>query len=181
MVGLQKLKWLIFLCFFVTIYSNGPTVYWPSLSTIRRQCDLYWNKTCKSLEHVWRWVTNHTCDEDLNATNTVDKTEAFYFTIHEAIDRHFPTKVVKLHTTDKPWITPVIKLHIKKHQKSVWTKKKKKKRYTCGALCAIILLAWLIVPKSSTIKIAFRTSKHVIQQGGTKVSKWSLTKSNSHL
>ena len=70
-----------------------------------------------------RWITNHTLDEVLNATNTVDKTEAFYSTIHEAIDRHFPTKVVKLHTIYKPWITPEIKLLIKKAPKSVWAKK----------------------------------------------------------
>ena len=70
-----------------------------------------------------RWITNHTWDEVLNATNTVDNTEAFYSTIHEAIDRHFPTKVVKLHTTGKSWITPEIKLLIKKRQKAFGQKK----------------------------------------------------------
>ena len=76
-----------------------------------------------NMHEFGRWITNHTWDEVLNATNTVDKTEAFYSTIHEAIDRHFPTKVVKLHTTDKPWITPEIKLLIKKRQKAFGQKK----------------------------------------------------------
>ena len=34
----------------------------------------------------------------------------------EAIDIHFPTKVIKLHSEDKPWITPEIKELIRKRQ-----------------------------------------------------------------
>ena len=39
------------------------------------------------------------------------------------MDRHFPTQVVKLHSTDKPWISPKIKLLIKKRQKALVQKK----------------------------------------------------------
>ena len=80
--------------------SDHNTVYWPSLSTIRTVGKIQ-KKTVRPLlkpnmHEFGRWITNHTWDEVLNATNSVDKTEAFYSTIHEAIDRHFPTKVVKL-------------------------------------------------------------------------------------
>ncbi|XP_072022450.1 uncharacterized protein [Amphiura filiformis] len=70
-----------------------------------------------------RWITSHTWDEVLNATSTQDKADAFYFTVHEAIERHFPTKVVKLHTSDKPWITPEIKNLIQKRQVAFAEKK----------------------------------------------------------
>ena len=71
-----------------------------------------------NMNEFGRWITCHTWDEVLNATCTVDKTDAFYSTVHKAMDRHFPTKVVKLHSTDKPWVTPEIKLLIKKRQKA---------------------------------------------------------------
>lgn len=63
-----------------------------------------------------RWVTSHSWSEVLNASNTSDKANAFYCTVQEAMDIHFPTKVVKLHSQDKPWITPEIKDLIKKRQ-----------------------------------------------------------------
>ena len=63
-----------------------------------------------------RWITDHTWKEVLNAKSTQDKTDAFYSTVSSAIDTHFPSKVVKLHSSDKPWITPEIKNLIKKRQ-----------------------------------------------------------------
>ena len=121
--------------------SDHNTVYWPSLSKIRSVGKIQ-KKSVRPLlkpkmHEFGRWITTHKWDEVLNGPNTVDKAESFYSTIHEAIDMHFPTKVVRLHTTDKPWITPEIKLLITKRQKAF----AEKKMYTCGAFCAIKLLA----------------------------------------
>ena len=45
-----------------------------------------------------------------------DKADAFYSTINSVIETHFPTKVVKILSSDKPWITPEIKTLIRKCQ-----------------------------------------------------------------
>ena len=63
-----------------------------------------------------RWITAHQWEQVLNATSTGEKSDAFYSTINDALDLHFPTKLVKLHTNDKPWITAEIKVLIKKRQ-----------------------------------------------------------------
>ena len=63
-----------------------------------------------------RCITSHSWSEILDAPNTTDKADAFYATVQEAIDIHFPTKVVRLHPQDKLWITPEIKDLIKKRQ-----------------------------------------------------------------
>ena len=58
----------------------------------------------------------------LNATgenSSVDNlTESFTSQVTNAIDRFFPLKHVKIHPTDKPWITPYIKQLIRDRQKA---------------------------------------------------------------
>ena len=44
-----------------------------------------------------------------DAVTTSDKCEAFYPSIQSAIDTHFPTKKVKIHQKDKPWVIPFLK------------------------------------------------------------------------
>ena len=48
---------------------------------------------------------------------------AFSFTtqLTDAINRRFPVKTIKLHATDKPWITPELKLMIKDRQRAFHT------------------------------------------------------------
>ena len=70
-----------------------------------------------------RWITSHSWEKVLNANCTQDKADAFYATVNGAMDTHFPTKVVKVHPTDKPWITSVIKNLIKKRQVAFAEKK----------------------------------------------------------
>ena len=70
-----------------------------------------------------RWITNHSWGEVLNATCTQDKADAFYLSVNSAIETHFPTKMVKIHSSDKPWITPEIKNLIKKRQVAFAEKK----------------------------------------------------------
>ncbi|XP_033638568.1 uncharacterized protein LOC117299218 [Asterias rubens] len=76
-----------------------------------------------SMHEFGRWITAHQWEEVLNATSTGEKSDAFYSTINAALDLHFPTKLVKLHTNDKPWITAEIKVLIKKRQVAFAEKK----------------------------------------------------------
>ncbi|XP_035688786.1 uncharacterized protein LOC118424344 [Branchiostoma floridae] len=64
------------------------------------------------------WITTHSWDEVLLATSAESKCDAFYSTLKCAVDKYFPTKVVRLHCRDKPWVTPCIKALIEKRQKA---------------------------------------------------------------
>ncbi|XP_035687426.1 uncharacterized protein LOC118423375 [Branchiostoma floridae] len=64
------------------------------------------------------WITTHSWDEVLLATSAESKCDAFYSTLKCAVDKYFPTKVVRLHCRDKPWVTPCIKALIAKRQKA---------------------------------------------------------------
>ena len=59
-----------------------------------------------------RWISVQTWPEVQDAVTTSDKCEAFYTSFQSAIDTHFPTKEVKIHQKDKPWVTPSIKASI---------------------------------------------------------------------
>ena len=45
--------------------------------------------------------------------------EFFIQTLSAAIDRYLPIKVLRMHSTDKPWLTPKIKAFIAKRQKAL--------------------------------------------------------------
>ena len=79
-----------------------------------------------SLPSIWAWcfwtVGHGSTNVWLNATgenSSVDNlTESFTSQVTNAIDRFFPLKHVKIHPTDKPWITPYIKQLIRDRQKA---------------------------------------------------------------
>ncbi|KAI8510960.1 hypothetical protein Bbelb_118760 [Branchiostoma belcheri] len=74
---------------------------------------------CQASVHEFgRWVTSHNWSEVYNATGTAAKTNAFYGTLQDAITTFFPTKVIKTHSSDKPWVTPQIKRLITLRQKA---------------------------------------------------------------
>ena len=68
------------------------------------------------------WVTTHDWFTDFGPSSSVEDL-AFSFTtqLTDAINRRFPVKTIKLHATDKPWITPELKLMIKDRQKAFHT------------------------------------------------------------
>ena len=66
-----------------------------------------------------RWVTTHDWFTDLGPSPSVDDLVSSFITqLIDAIDRILPVKTIKLHGTDKPWITPELKLMIKDWQKA---------------------------------------------------------------
>ncbi|KAI8493207.1 hypothetical protein Bbelb_292110 [Branchiostoma belcheri] len=64
------------------------------------------------------WITQHKWHEVYNPADTEEKTKAFYMTLSQSIDHFFPTKTIKIHSTDKPWITLAIKSLIRERQKA---------------------------------------------------------------
>ena len=66
-----------------------------------------------------RWVTTHDWFTELGHNPSVDDLASSFTTqLTDAINRIFPVKTIKLHGTDKPWITPELKLMIKDRQKA---------------------------------------------------------------
>ncbi|KAI8502591.1 hypothetical protein Bbelb_192930 [Branchiostoma belcheri] len=65
-----------------------------------------------------QWITTYDWEEVLNAPDTQSKTDAFYDKVHSKLEEHFPTKTIKMHCNDKPWLTPEIKNLVQQRQKA---------------------------------------------------------------
>ena len=75
-----------------------------------------------------QWIVNHNWSEVSDKPDTVSKCDAFYETLNQAIDTHFPSKTVKLHNDDKPWMSSYIKSLICERQR-VFQKEHRSKRW----------------------------------------------------
>ncbi|KAI8497686.1 hypothetical protein Bbelb_243380 [Branchiostoma belcheri] len=64
------------------------------------------------------WITEHDWEEVYSEVRATDKCSAFYSTLSSAIEKHFPSKIVRLHERDKPWMTPALKAMILLRQKA---------------------------------------------------------------
>ena len=92
-----------------------------------------------------RWISSHDWlevfqERDINAQCT-----AFYRTLHAAIDLQFPLCKAKILSNDRDWITPKVKLLIKKRQKAFHKTEREKwkrlwnrviQRYKSEAACS---------------------------------------------
>lgn len=66
--------------------------------------------TRSSMDAFGRWICYHTWFSDLDKNTTVDRMrESFTNDLKTAIDLFFPTKSVRIHNTNKPWMTSSIK------------------------------------------------------------------------
>jgi len=71
------------------------------------------------MDALGRWLSTHNWFGDLDSNASVDDlTTSFTIQLTDAIDRIFPVKSIKIHKTDKPWMTPQIKLLINDRQKA---------------------------------------------------------------
>ena len=107
--------------------SDHVTIYWSPKQGHHIQCSVQ-KRTVRPLiksrmYEFGRWITSYAWEEVLSGNSTQDKADAFYATLNTAIETHFPSKVVKIHSSDKPWITPEMKNLIKKRQ-TAFTQKK---------------------------------------------------------
>ena len=79
-------------------------------------------------------ITKHTWDEVMQTKDVDSKVVNFHQTLRNKLEKHFPTKTVKISTLDKKWFNPSLKLlHRKvqrefyKHRQSTKWKRLKKK------------------------------------------------------
>ena len=62
-----------------------------------------------SLCALGRWLTHFSWEPVLNLPNAKDKTETFYNTLIKAIDTLMPTQKVKVCSSDKLWVSSIMK------------------------------------------------------------------------
>ena len=65
-----------------------------------------------------RWIQGLSWDEVYCCSGTQNKIDKFYSVLNKGIGLYFPIKHVKMHVSDKPWMTHKIKNLIKKRQKA---------------------------------------------------------------
>ena len=65
-----------------------------------------------------QWLCSYQWQELYEEPSCEIKSAIFYETIGNAIEHFFPTRQIKMHATDKPWITPEVKALIFRRQKA---------------------------------------------------------------
>lgn len=71
------------------------------------------------MDALGRWLSTRNWFGDLDHNASVDNlTVSFTNQLTDATDRIFPVKSIKVHKTDKPWMTPEIKLLINHRQRA---------------------------------------------------------------
>ena len=96
---------------------NSENDKWSSPEKyVRRQLRRY---PRSGIDAFGRWITTHNWFEELGPSPSVDDlTISFTTQLTKAVEQIFPAKILKYHQSDKPWITPEIKLLIKDRQKA---------------------------------------------------------------
>ncbi|XP_068704562.1 uncharacterized protein [Montipora foliosa] len=98
--------------------SDHNIVQWlPSLGNVTRAKPI--KRLVRRYPRSGRLVTAHDWHSELGSTPTADDfAAAFTSQLILAVDLTFPLKTLKCNHSDKPWITPAIKLLIKDRQKA---------------------------------------------------------------
>jgi len=65
-----------------------------------------------------QWLCSYQWQELYEEPSCEIKSAIFYETIGKAIEQFFPTRQIKMHATDKPWINPEVKALILRRQKA---------------------------------------------------------------
>ena len=63
-----------------------------------------------------RWITQKDWNPVLSTSSCEDKFQQFITELKQGVDRYLPQRTVKVHQTDRPWITNKLKIWIRKRQ-----------------------------------------------------------------
>ena len=94
--------------------------------------------TESSIREFGQWLQKHEWTEVFQKPTATEKCDAFYESLNRAIDEHMPSKSVKLHNQDKPWMTSYIKglikerqsIFHKEHRSTKWKRLRNKIQYS---------------------------------------------------
>ena len=96
-------------CFLVE--NNRPCTK-PTRTTVTKR-----DTKARCIRSFGEWITSYSWEELYNLTSCKEKFEYFYSKITEAINTFLPMRSVRMHATDKPWITAAVKTAISKRQR----------------------------------------------------------------
>ena len=66
-----------------------------------------------------RWCCSREWFSDAESKNSASAlASSFTDELNSAVDRFFPSKVIRIHNSDKPWMTPALKKLIYQRQKA---------------------------------------------------------------
>lgn len=74
-----------------------------------------------AIREFGQWITRYPWTEVMTETEVTKKWDNFVATSKQAYETFFPTKSVRIHSADVPWITPYIKNLIHKRNKAWYT------------------------------------------------------------
>jgi hypothetical protein len=102
-------------------YSDHSTVIWLPNSEIVKKPNSFIKRTIRPIKDsgirdFGSWISQCSWAEVEEADGTESKTEAFYDIMLKGIDKYFPTREIKIHVSDKPWISSKTKELIRKRQ-----------------------------------------------------------------
>jgi hypothetical protein len=63
-----------------------------------------------------QWITNFYWSDVFQISDCASKFDKFVDIMSTMVDCYFPSKLTKIHYSDKPWMTPSLKFAIKKRQ-----------------------------------------------------------------
>ncbi|XP_072042807.1 uncharacterized protein [Amphiura filiformis] len=99
--------------------SDHISIMWKPLEYVAKHSNV--KRTYRSMkEHQIRefgnWIQHKDWTNVLNASNTQQKADALYESLHGAVESFFPLTTVKVHNNNKPWMSDKIKKLVKKRQ-----------------------------------------------------------------
>ena len=68
------------------------------------------------IQEFGAWITQFDWSQVLETEGTIAKTDTFYEILQKGIDTHFPTREIKMHISDKPWMSSKTKDLIRRRQ-----------------------------------------------------------------
>ena len=101
--------------------SDHSTVMWFPKQHKGNSSNSFFKRTVRPIKEsgireFGTWITHYDWVEVHKHDSVTEKADAFYETLHQRLHRHFPTREVKTHVADKPWMTPKTKALIRRRQ-----------------------------------------------------------------
>ena len=62
-----------------------------------------------NIQEFGRWITECDWASVYDQQTAASKCDVFYEILQSGIDSHFPTKTIRVHSPDKPWMTKYVK------------------------------------------------------------------------
>ncbi|KAK3893298.1 hypothetical protein Pcinc_002854 [Petrolisthes cinctipes] len=110
--------------------SNHLSMFWTPATTTSHDQDDHTTKICRptpdsAIRQIGQWLIQYPWTEVLTVSDVDRKWENYQTTITQAYYHFFPTKEVRNHPADLPWITPRIKRLMEQRNKTFYNDRRR--------------------------------------------------------